>query len=135
MDTSIRHSWLSNLKFVLTGIIICLTLSCTQNTGNHETGSANSETDSILSWVQTSMNKKLAAEERKKLLQKAENEISGRGLDSIKLKYLSKLQWAYLELRDSISFRKANRESMEAAQQLSDSIALAGRLWDLAHFM
>ena len=72
---------------------------------------------------------------RQEHLEKAYQGAKSVGSDTLRLTYLSKIQWSFLGLRDSLWFRQTNKEANRLARQLGDSLRLAGSHWDLGLFL
>ncbi|MGI9550635.1 MAG: tetratricopeptide repeat-containing sensor histidine kinase [Aurantibacter sp.] len=90
--------------------------------------------DSVFIWIDWAQQRNNSIDHRKHFLEKALQSADTRKEDSTKLQYLSKIQWTYLGLDDSLNFRKTNRKAIKLAEKLKDSVRLAGRNWDLASF-
>jgi two-component system NarL family sensor kinase len=90
--------------------------------------------DSVLIWVELSRNKGLPNDPRHELLSKALNYTSLINTDSLKSKYYSKISLAFLELQDSLLFRKTNTLALQASIDGKDSTTLAETHWDLGSF-
>ncbi|MFS4447161.1 ATP-binding protein [Maribacter sp. 2307UL18-2] len=84
--------------------------------------------------IKQGRDKKNSFEERSAYLEKAEA-LSKSMKDSLKVKYFSKLSLAYLRLKDSSKFRKANTTALALAKKMGDSTAKAEAHWDLAEFL
>lgn len=113
---------------------LCLGYSCSNKGDASNTSIQKSDKDSILVWVDNSLNTKNPSVERRILLKKALEVANRSKVDSSKLKYFSKIQWAYLVLDDSLEFRKTNKIARSVARSVGDSSNLARRYWDLAYF-
>ena len=90
--------------------------------------------DSIYIWVEKGKNNHLSKAEREKQLSKAYVSSQTLSNDSLKTRFLSEISLGYLLLKDSINFRRANRNALRLALRSSDSINLAANHWDLASF-
>lgn len=73
-------------------------------------------------------------EERLVYLEKAEALSISTTNFSLKTKYFSKLSLAYLRLKDSIKFKRANYLTQKFAKKIGDSITQGEAHWDLAEF-
>ncbi len=112
-------------------LVIAILISCNTNSENKSSfeGSAN---DSISAIIKQS--KDLPAKQREIELNRALNLTLELKQDSVKNRYLSELSLAYLKLKDSFNFRRANSSSREVAISLNDSVTLAETYWDLGSF-
>lgn len=93
-----------------------------------------SSKDSILVWVELSRNKNLPTNQRRELLGKASSYTASLKTDSLKSKYYSKISLGYLNLVDSMLFRKTNKQALQASLRVKDSITIAETHWDLGTF-
>ncbi|GAB5474363.1 MAG: hypothetical protein Mars2KO_24620 [Maribacter sp.] len=90
--------------------------------------------DSVMIWSQMALDNSNTITKRQTILRKALEHTQSRSNDSTKLKYISKIQWAYLMLDDSLAFRKTNAQARLTALAVGDSANWARRHWDLAYF-
>lgn len=90
--------------------------------------------DSVLIWTAISLDNSNSPTRKRNVLDKALRYTQSLPNDSIKLKYISKIQWAYLMLDDSLAFRKTNAEARNVARVVGDTANWARRFWDLAYF-
>lgn len=128
---------LHNVLFILILPIlsICCFIACNNKYSEIENKTSVTETDSILVWIESGRNKSNSKAIRKENLLKAYGSTNSKKVDSIKLKYLSKIQWSFLGVQDSAWFRKTNREANVLAEKVGDSLRLGGSYWDLAEFL
>lgn len=90
--------------------------------------------DSVMIWANTALDNSNTLSKRKTVLKKALIHTQSLPNDSTKLKHISKIQWAYLMLDDSLAFRKTNAQARSTALAVGDSANWARRHWDLAYF-
>ncbi|MDC6351712.1 tetratricopeptide repeat protein [Zeaxanthinibacter sp. PT1] len=90
--------------------------------------------DSVSTWIDQGRNTELSSDSRKNVLNKAFQTISSLGVDSMSNQSMSRLSLAFLDLNDSLGFRKTNAAAMRMSAQIKDSASLAGSHWDLAVF-
>ncbi len=95
----------------------------------------NSQGDSVLVWIHNAQNVDISINKRIKAINKAKVYTQTMPDDSIKLKNLSRIQWTYMDLKDSLAFRQTNKETRSLALQLQDSARLANTHWDLAFYL
>ncbi len=117
----------------LTAILILLH-SCTNKDWQGKTSGQESESDSVLVWIEQVKGKEVSQNQKADLLLRAYISIKDYPEDSIKTKHLSKLSLAYMNFGDSLNFRRTNRDTKELAQKTKDSIVEAETYWDLATF-
>ncbi|QLG43820.1 tetratricopeptide repeat-containing sensor histidine kinase [Costertonia aggregata] len=91
--------------------------------------------DSISKWVDEIKNTKIDSNDREVQYNKAFKNADNLGNDTLKTKYYSELSLAFLKLRDSLFFRKANNRTLEFAKTIKDSNILAAAHWDLGLFL
>jgi len=91
--------------------------------------------DSISKWIDSSRNKKLKILKRKFYLHKAYKESLKVSNDSLRNIFLAKVSFTYYgNLKDSLMFRKINKQAIELSLQINDSLNLANNYWDLGNF-
>ncbi len=90
--------------------------------------------DSTQVWIINGTDGNLPLKTREEFLQKAYSKAPGELNDSLRLSYYSKLSFAYLNLKDSIRFRKVNNSARILSEEIRDSVILAELHWDLGHF-
>lgn len=92
------------------------------------------ETESypILSSLKKIQVEELDIEERKAIVKKAHANLSEIENDSIENKIRYEVSYQYLELNDSVNFRRTNARARKMSMQLGDSNTLAMAYWDLA---
>lgn len=110
-------------------------MGCTNQTPEVDNKISATETDSISVWIEAGRNSNNSEAIRIANLTKAYKGANSIKLDSIKLKHLSKIQFGFLALQDSIWFRKTNKEAKVLAQKIGDSTRLGFTSWDLADFL
>ncbi|MCB0473035.1 MAG: hypothetical protein KDC56_08250, partial [Flavobacteriaceae bacterium] len=87
---------------------------------------------SIFEYIKYAKDKQKDLGERKEYVEKARALLLLEKNDSLRNKYFSEIALAYLNLNDSLNFRKFNSESIRLSRKLGDSITLANDYWDLA---
>ena len=112
-----------------------LFIACHEQSNEDEIIGVNSAKDSIALWIKEGRKKTNTIKDRKYFLNKALTQSKLEQNDSLKMKHFSKIQWSYLNLKDSTSFRTSNKLTANFATQIKDSSALAGSYWDLALFL
>lgn len=113
---------------------LCFIFSCSKEIGENTADARVIESDSVMLWIQNSMDKANSPSARKALLKKARELADQRGDDSSKLNYYSKIQWSFLQLDDASEFKETNKIARSIALSLGDSANLARRYWDLAYY-
>ncbi len=94
----------------------------------------NGKNDSIQKWINSSSNIKLPIDKRVAFLDRSYQLSKKIKNDSIRVGYLSKLSLAAANLKDSLKFRKINKETIELAQLIQKKNVEAEANWDLAFF-
>jgi len=89
-------------------------------------------TDSISYWLSSKKGSDKAV--YIKNLQKALSAVEIEPNDSLKARYASQLSLKYLNLNDSLAFRKANKMALLWAKKIKDSEKMAEAHWDAAYF-
>ncbi len=115
-------------------IVIGLVLNCKGSTDEIDTLPQSSEIESLEALIAAGRDDTKSDSIRILALKKAYEQNSQQQSDSIKLKYLSKIQWSFLNLSDSTWFRKTNKETNLLAQKMGDSSRIADSHWDLGVF-
>ncbi len=110
-----------------------LALSC-QNKKPNQKPQESSKTDSIQIWIDQYKLDETTQQIKTLLLKKATKETVALSNDSLKAKYFTQLSTNYLDFKDSLNFRKANRKAIEFNQRIGDSINLGEVYRDLAAF-
>ncbi|WP_117885138.1 tetratricopeptide repeat-containing sensor histidine kinase [Aureibaculum luteum] len=90
--------------------------------------------DSIPVWIKYAKKTELTLENRLFFLDKAYEKTLEEKNDSLRNKYLSKIAIRYSKLKDSSSFRRTNKLTIELSKKLGDSLRLAFNYWDLGDF-
>ena len=91
--------------------------------------------DSVHLWVDSSRNKNLKQLRREFYLHKAYKESLKERNDSLRNSYLSRISFTFLSiLKDSLMFRKVNKEAFDLSFELNDSLNIAYNYWDLGNF-
>ena len=122
---------------IIGGILLLLGLffSCSDTDSTLSQTPKDIALDSISNWVKWSKNIGHPSEERKIKLKKAYSWTQELENDSVRAKQLSKISYAYLKLPDTLLFQKVNRETLELALKIKDSISIAESHWDLGTFL
>ncbi|MCK0159785.1 sensor histidine kinase [Allomuricauda sp. F6463D] len=109
--------------------------SCTQNIPKEQTVS-DPTIDSIQELIRTARTaKELTEADRKAYLNDAVSKSMKLTNDTIKLKQLSRVSYAFMQLKDSTGFRSSNTEVVKMASKLGENKALGYSHWDLASFL
>ena len=120
-------------KWAVLIISTLLTLACNKSNERSESDTG-VENDSIFILIDQGKNNNIPIEERALLLHQARTAASNSKNDTLKPKYFSQLSLAYLGLKDSLLFRKTNRQSIVFAKNVNDSLTHAEAFWDLGTF-
>ncbi|WP_408049075.1 tetratricopeptide repeat-containing sensor histidine kinase [Tenacibaculum halocynthiae] len=90
------------------------------------------QNDSIDIWIKQSRNKKINDFNRKKLLQKAYNQIN---IDKKEFPLkLSSIAYEYYNLKDTASFFKINKQALKLAQKNNHTYAIGDAHWNYATY-
>ena len=116
------------------GWLIFGLLSCQPDQRKGSNNKLTAENDSIVRWLERSSDEALSIEEQGVWLAKALEEVRNQPDDTIKTEYFSQISLQYLRRKDSLQFRKTNRESIALAKKVGDSVNHAESHWDLATF-
>lgn len=122
-------------KFILLGTVLCCFLGCQKTINKDDITSGDSEIDSITSWINKARSSKTALADKRLHITKAYSSVKSRKSDTATLALLSRIQWTYMMLGDSLQFRLANKHSSQLAQDLQDSARLGISYWDLGTFL
>ncbi|NNF19802.1 MAG: hypothetical protein HKN61_08470, partial [Flavobacteriaceae bacterium] len=120
------------ILFLISLGLLCIQAGCNQN--EQRSTKAPPSKDSISTWIDQGRNTELSPDYRKDVLYKAFQTIRSLGVDSLSNQSMSRLSLAFLDLNDSLGFRKTNAAAMQMSAQINDSASLAGSHWDLAVF-
>ena len=121
-------------KHILLILLLLLFFSCKKENQSTHLNGAVTTTDSTLIWLKNGTDTTLPLKAREEFLQKAYSNATNELNDSLRLSYYSKLSLAYLHLKDSIRFRRVNKNALLLSEDSKDSVILAGLHWDLADF-
>ncbi len=91
--------------------------------------------DSIIKWADDSWKiSKIKDQDRKDLLNKAYSYSLKESDDSLRNKYFGRIALGFLNIDDSLMFRKVNKEFTKLSFKLNDSLNVAYSHWDLGNF-
>ncbi len=90
--------------------------------------------DSIQKWIDLAGNRDLPISEREIFLTKSFLNSQKIKEDSVRVAYLSKISWASVNLKDSLTFRKVNAETIKLSRLIKLQAQEAEANWDLAFF-
>lgn len=113
------------LKIVTIGLFLLGLAACNDQSEIHP---------GILSELKKLENDNLDSTERKRILDKAYQDLPHLHGDSLKKKVLLNISLEYLKSRDSIGFRTTNYEAQQIAIAMGDSTSLAKTYWDFSVF-
>lgn len=131
MGKAISRNFYSNavLNLLFLGL-----MACGGSGLNDDNLSSEQPVDSVTLWLEYGKSTELPEDARRRFLTKAINAISENTPDTLKIKYLSQLSFAYLKLEDYVQFREYNLKLQNIAQSLGNNRELANAHWDLADF-
>ncbi|MFH6604159.1 ATP-binding protein [Maribacter algicola] len=127
------YNCLDNAK-LLAICFLYLLHSCGKQGHHSKPDAQNVAQDSVLIWIENSLDNQKSNSERLTLLKRAREAATGKSDDTVKLKYFSRIQWSFLMLDDSVEFRKSNKMAKSIGISIGDSANVARRTWDLAYF-
>ncbi len=104
------------------------------NSKPDETIQTESENDSVALWIESSKEITLPLKKRKLYLKKAYTEIKSNKTDTLTTRTLSKIAYQYLKLKDTLSFKRLNKETYQLALKLKDTFTLADLHWNEANY-
>jgi len=90
--------------------------------------------DSISIWIKKSYNDSLSNDSKLSFLNKAYQNILLLETDSIKPLQLSTIAYRFFELKDTTSFFKANKKTLNLAQKRKDSFVIGDAHWSYANY-
>ncbi|NHF59275.1 tetratricopeptide repeat protein [Flavobacteriaceae bacterium TP-CH-4] len=111
--------------------VLCLS-NCTGNNSQKVRQSISQTNDSIGYWLKKS--NEISDTEYRNRLRKAYDWAIGEKDDSLRSHYFSRISYAYLQLNDSLDFRKTNKTTIALAKKIKDTATHAAAHWDLAAF-
>ncbi len=94
----------------------------------------NTTKDSIDTWIKKSRKTSLQLTKRNTFLDKAYNRVNKLDNNIYKSKTLSTIAYRYYTIKDTISFKKINAETLQLATQLKDTFTIADSHWSYAYF-
>tara|TARA_R110002073_G_scaffold72537_1_gene177692 strand:- start:725521 stop:727539 length:2019 start_codon:yes stop_codon:yes gene_type:complete len=97
-------------------------------------GPSGVENDSLLVWIKKAENKNLSYRERKINLDKAYSYSKKEVNDSLRNLYFLDISLGYYNIKDSLAFRKVNKQSLNLSIALKDSMNIGNNYWDLGRF-
>ena len=123
-----------SISLVLAGVFLFYAISCKDQLNSGSMNSTTAHTDSVKLWIDLAQNMANAPEDRMLYLKKAHASANKWKKDTSLVRQLSRIQWTYMDLEDSLQFRNSNRQTRVLAQALEDSLGLANSYWDLGTF-
>lgn len=94
----------------------------------------NEKDNDIQLLIDKSRNKEVNINSRKEAINRAYELTLSEGNDSLKSKLLQSISKTYLNLEDSINFRKTYKIGLLKAKQVKDSISIANHFWNLGFY-
>ncbi|MCW5516567.1 tetratricopeptide repeat-containing sensor histidine kinase [Muriicola sp. Z0-33] len=119
---------------VLFCVVLCCTLSCKNKSNAGRYDNAATQTDSVDLFIDQSQNNTNSVDDRRRYLDKAYSLVQKKQDDTPKIRQLTKIQWNFLDLQDSLQFRQSNRQTRKLARALNDSLRIGITDWDLGTF-
>jgi len=121
-------------KHILLISLFLLFFSCKKENQSAQLNSTVPQSDSIRLWIKYGTDVNLPLKARSEFLLKAYSNATSELNDSLRLNYYAKLSLAYLNLKDSINFRRINKRARFLSEEIKDSAVLAVSHWDLGDF-
>ena len=121
------------IAFLAFFFFITFPYNCTQKK-KENTLNSSAKVDSVFYWLDEIKKNQITPAQSETFYTKAYKKANDCPIDSLKIKYFSKMQWIFMKLNDSVKFRKLNKEFKELTISFKDSSRLAGSYWDLAAF-
>lgn len=90
--------------------------------------------DSVSIWIKSSKSKTYPLDKQKEFLDKAYKLESLKPENKSKANNLSSIAYRFYELKDTIFFKKINRETLNLALKLKDSFVIADAHWSYAEY-
>ncbi len=115
-------------------IILVFFYNCTTDKNKNTQTTPNIIIDSVYTYLKLSKDKVLDISTRKLFLEKAYKNVTTRKDDTIKNQLLHKIAYRYIILKDTIQFKKINKEALVSAKFQKDSLSLAEIYWNYAHY-
>jgi len=116
-------------------LVVLFHVACNTPNSNSNHVDINTERDSVGLWLHWARDSaELSKTQKTDYLKKAFAHIVEHQRNSIQIKNLVKTSYAYLTLRDSINFKKANAVLLEKAKQKDDHESYGLAHWDLAEY-
>jgi len=95
---------------------------------------SNIKNDSIVLWIKHAKDTSYSISKRNYFLKQSYHTIKFSKKDTLSTRRLASIAYQYLKLKDTLRFKKINKEAFQFAQQLKDSFALADIHWNNANF-
>ena len=115
--------------------MVAVLASCTNKTQKKDEV-ANPDLDSIQQWIEIAKkSKELPLEDRTFYLKKAEEKTMNQKNDTIRAEQLSKVSLEYYKLKDSLNFRRSNKNLLKSAQKIKDQKMEGFAYWDLGEYL
>ena len=124
----------THFRFAVVMLFSFVLYSCTSPSTNKDSPESENKPDSISTWITAGRNRAHTPQFRRENLIRAYNQATSEESDSLRLSYFSRIQWSFGNLKDSLWFRKTNRETVQIALKLRDTQRLAATNWDLGLF-
>ncbi len=119
---------LFNIKYLL----ICFLFYCKIIYGQKNVDSITK--DSVDIWIKKSKKTTLQLNTRSGFLDKAYKKLNTLDNSRYKTKTLSSIAYRYYSLKDTITFKKINAETLQLAIKLKDTFTIADSHWSYAYF-
>ncbi|MDF0705948.1 tetratricopeptide repeat-containing sensor histidine kinase [Flagellimonas okinawensis] len=116
-------------------IFLLIFWGCSQHQ-QKETVDSNPELDSIQELLTIAKKaKELSSEDRKAYLKEAEEKALALPKDTLRLEELSKISLAYKNIKDSLNFRRSNRQLQVLSEEVAANRISGYAHWDLGSFL
>ncbi len=125
----LKHTLL--IKIVLPFFMVAYLLDAHAFTASN-TLLSESKNDSITLWIKAAKNKNYTNDRQKTFLHKAYEALQSVPEQHTKAKNLSTIAYRFYQLKDTVQFKKINKETLDLAYKLKDSFAIADAHWNYA---
>jgi len=132
-ETRNHYSCFSNYA-ILFCAILCCTFSCRKASNEDQYNNAAVQTDSVDLLINQAQKSTYPTDDRRRYLKRAYSLVNSGKEDTAVLLQLSKIQWTFMNLQDSLQFRRSNRQTRELALKFNDSVRVGNTYWDLGTF-